>query len=335
MTQDNGLRFDPRADKGHVESYFFRANDPERPRALWLKATIHQPLAGDRVAELWCIAFDGERHRTWANRATVPYEEASFSADRIEVAGASFSLSEHGSAAGELESRNGSDPCKWNVHFDAEAGHLGAPLCMLPTRRLVDAPFPKSKLLTPMPLLRFRGTVSAFGEEMNVDGWHGMQGHNWGQEHAWEYAWGQCHFLDAELEPFCTVEAFSGRLRIARRTTPIISGMVVRRDGKEYRFDRLVDLWRQSARIDDLSWTLKMRGRHGTARLEMKARPDDMVCLGYGNPDGRLSHCFNSKLARVSLRVSPHHGPSFECTSEHGGALELLRNEPDTRFSVV
>ena len=25
---------------GHVESYFLRANDQTRPRALWLKATI-------------------------------------------------------------------------------------------------------------------------------------------------------------------------------------------------------------------------------------------------------------------------------------------------------
>lgn len=78
-----------------------------------------------------------------------------------------------------------------------------------------------------------------------------------------------------------------------------------------------------------------MRGPGGDAWLEMTARPEETVCLGYRNPDGRLSHCFNSKLARVRLRVNPVNEEGFSCTSEHGGALELLRNEPDPRFAVV
>ena len=181
----------------------------------------------------------------------------------------------------------------------------------------------------------FNGTIDVWGETIEVVDWHGMQGHNWGQEHAWEYAWGQCHFLGADAQPMSTVEAFSGRIRIGGKVTPFISGMVIRRGDREYRFDRLVDLWRQDPHIDDLTWTLTMRGRDGTARLEMTATADDMVCLGYGNPDGRLSHCLNSKLAKVTLRVNPPDEPGFECQSMHGGALEFLRNEPDARFSVV
>ena len=49
-----------------------------------------------------------------------------------------------------------------------------------------------------------------------------------------------------------------------------------------------------------------------------------MVCLGYFNPDGRLSYCLNSKLAHVRLEVEPRHGDAFVLTSEHGGALEFL-----------
>jgi hypothetical protein len=52
----------PLPARGHVESYFLRANDPARPRALWLKATILAPLQGEPVAETWLIA-DGERQR--------------------------------------------------------------------------------------------------------------------------------------------------------------------------------------------------------------------------------------------------------------------------------
>ena len=52
-----------------------------------------------------------------------------------------------------------------------------------------------------------------------------------------------------------------------------------------------------------------------------------MVCLGYDNPDGERSYCFNSKLAEVTLEVRPADGASFTCTSAHGGALEFLRRQ--------
>ena len=184
-------------------------------------------------------------------------------------------------------------------------------------------------------LLKFTGHVEVWGERLEVKDWVGMQGHNWGREHAWEYAWGQCSFVDDAGEPFCSVEGFSGKLRLAGRSTPYLSAVVVRRGEREYRFDRVFDFWRQEAEIDDLRWTVSLKSADGEARLAMQASARDMVCLGYHNPDGRLSYCMNSKLARVELRVNPTNEEGFEVFSEHGGALELLRNTPDPRFAEV
>ncbi len=334
--EDNLLRFEPGQGRGHVESYFLRANHPSKRLAIWLKATVFQPLAGAPKAELWGIVFDGERSRVWAHKQSVPYSTAHFGGPgrRLEVAGARFCLDHGGESVGELAQADG-DALAWDLRWRAAGGPLGDPLCLLPLRAMVDGPFPRSKLLTPFPLLKVQGSVRVWGEEIEVSDWIGMQGHNWGREHAWEYAWGQCHFTDGNQDPFCSVEGFSGRIRIAGLVTPLLSGMVVRRGDREYRFDRIFDTWRQRARIDDLSWTLHMRGSGGEAWLEMKADADEMVCLGYQNPDGRLSHCLNSKLARVRLRVNPVNDEGFSCTSAHGGAFELLRNEPDPRFRVV
>jgi hypothetical protein len=60
-----------------------------------------------------------------------------------------------------------------------------------------------------------------------------------------------------------------------------------------------------------------------------------MVCLGYGNPDGRISYCFNSKLAEARLRVEPLRGPAFQYESANGAALEFLRSTPDLRFPDI
>jgi hypothetical protein len=103
--------------------------------------------------------------------------------------------------------------------------------------------------------------------------------------------------------------------------------LVVRRGDEEYRFDRILDLWRQRPGLAFPRWTLGMRGRAGTAHLEMTGNPRAMVCLGYDNPARARSYCLNSKTAAVRLEVRPRRGAAFELTSPYGGALEFLRPE--------
>lgn len=333
---DNALRFRPEAD-GHVESYFLRGNATDRRLAIWLKATVFSPRPDSAVAELWCIVFDAENERHWAEKRTVPFQHAEFSGEpmRIEIADGSFELADQGIARGQIEGEGGA--CRWDLSWDRREGPLGERLCILPSEKMVDGSFPRSTPLTPFPTFEMSGSIEVWDETIDVDGWKGMQGHNWGDEHAWEYAWGHCPFLDDQNEPFCWVEGFSARTRIAGRPSPVISALVIRRGDETYRFDRLVDLWRQNADIDleNYRWRLDLHGPDGKASVVMDADPDQMVCLGYHNPDGRLSYCLNSKLARVDLRVNPTNEAAFECTSEHGGALEFLRNSPDPNFQRV
>ncbi len=157
-----------------------------------------------------------------------------------------------------------------------------------------------------------------------------MQGHNWGIEHAFEYAWGHCLFDDGVV-----VEGFSARVRVGHRTLPRMSALVVRRGDEEWRFDRTFDFFRQEATLAPRRWTVRLNGPKGRVRLRMDALDRGMACLGYRNPDGHLSYCFNTKLAEVLLEVEPKHGAPFRCQSPFGGALELLRQEPEPGVEVV
>ncbi|MCP4807748.1 MAG: hypothetical protein GY913_10165 [Proteobacteria bacterium] len=327
---DNRSRY--LAGAPHIESWFVRANHPTRPRALWLKATIVGRPDGSATADAWCSLFDGEAPRAKGAKASTPLDAATFepAQQRVDLAGCRFSFDpDAGAATGEA------GPFTWDLKWRRLPGALGAPMSLLPTRRMLDVPIPRNKLLTPAPAIRLTGSVTWAGERWSVDDWLGMQGHNWGQSQSPEYAWGQCHFLDASGTPFATVEGASGRVAIGSWVTPILALMEVRRAGRTYRFDRLVDTWNRRADIRFPDWTLKMRGRDGAALLSMRARPDRMVCLGYENPSGSISHCLNSKLATVSLRVDPIDGPGFECFSEHGGALEFLQPHPEPSLPEV
>jgi hypothetical protein len=334
---DNELRFDPASGNGHVESYFVRANHPTKRLGLWLKATVFSPRPQSTVSDLWCVIFDGETEggRIWAARRTLPFHLASFGGEpmAIDLRAGEFLLGADGFARGTLE--GGGGPASWDVGWRAETGRLGESLSILPSDFLVDRPFPKSQTLTPMPLARFSGQIEVWGERISVEDWVGMQGHNWGSEHSWSYAWGQAFFLDAEGSPFCVVEGASTRLRLGPQTTPLLSTLVVRRRDREFRFSQAFAFWRQKASVGDLAWNLEVTSPDGEASLEVVASPSLTVCLGYQNPDGRLSYCLNSKLARARLRVNPSNDEGFECLSEHGAALEILQNTPDLRFDRV
>lgn len=324
---DNACRFTGRP--GHVESYFVRANDPRRPRALWLKQTILSPLEGPAVAETWFIWFDGEQNRTIAQRVTQPWADARFDEPRIVTQAMTLDVSASGGAQGSLEAPEG--PVRFDLRWAPSASPIGRPLSIFPYRFLRVGPFPKSKLLTPLPAIDFSGRLELPGETVELERWPGMQGHNWGKEHSFEYAWGQCLFPEDDA----MVEGFTGRVRVAGRTTPRLSGLVVRRGGREYRFDRLFDPWRQEASLEQDRWHLRLRSGDGDVELRMDASKRPVACLGYYNPDGALSYCLNSKLAEVELTVRPSDGAAFTCRSAHGGALEFLRREPDPRFTRV
>lgn len=323
--------------RGHVESYFLRANDPQRPRALWLKATILAPLVGEPVAEMWLVAFDGELQRHFAHKLTFPFARASLIGDelgaRIAAGDWLLELSSRGSARGSIASAEGR--AAFDLRFCPGPGAVAAPLAILPSRFLREGPFPRSKLLTPFPWLVFDGTLDVFGERWDLTDWNGMQGHNWGREHAFEYAWGQCFFPASKGAPEAMVEGFTGRIKIAGRPTPQLSAMVVRRGTRTYSFDTVFDFWRQEAHVGPERWTLSLSGPDGDVRLRMDADARPMACLGYANPDRSLAYCFNTKLADVHLEVHPRREPSFTCTSAHGGALEFLRRTPDLGRTVV
>lgn len=327
--RDNEPRWSGRG--GHVESWFVRANDRFNRRALWCKLTILAPLHGEPVAEAWAIAFDGDR--SLGLRSTVPLREAELrDPAALRVGGCHMAFGPAGSTKGAIATERGQ--LHWDIGWTPDVGEPGAPLSMLPTRLLLSTGFPRSKLLTPCPAATMSGSMSWDGKRCTVDGWRGMQGHNWGREHAAQYAWGQCLFDDAPGGP-AMVEAVTARLRIAGRLTPPISGLVVRQGAREWRFDTLLDLWRQQAEVGERDWLLRMRGAASAVELRLDGSAAPFACLGYGNPDGSLRYCWNTKLAAASLRLERKQGRPLVCTSAHGGALELLRPRSIAGAEVV
>jgi len=350
----NLARFDPdQVDpaKGHVESTFIKLNDPTAPRALWVKMTIFAPTQktsggppferGRTVAEAWAIAFDrtadatpppsyrepgvasprgGGRHV--AAKQTVAIEQATITRTRpfrLAVAGVAFDGQR---LVGEVV--HGHARIKFDLSLDAQDP---APFAPFPLPAMYRGAFPKSKLVSPIFDARANGEVivEASGQTRSweVRDWPAMQGHNWGVGHADLYAWAHVNSWNEPEGRDVVFEGFSGRVKVGRVHTPLITMVGLRHRGVRYEARLPGELLRARGRIERLrKWSFGARQADATIEGELELRDDDTVGLYYPNPTGEMTYCLNSKIARADVRFTPHGRAPIHLTSD-AAALEI------------
>jgi len=318
--RDNEVRFHPgRSERGHVESHFLKATSPDGKRAIWVKHTILSPSGAPEraTAQLWGIAFDrrGERPRAIGAKRVVPVAEAHFTATPFssEVAG------------GRLEStlaRGEVDLVRWDLRWTPHA----APFHLYPFERMYAGRFPKQKQLSPTPDATFGGWVEVGGERWDIDGWPGMQGHNWGLGNTDVYVWAQCNAW-TDAPPGTWYEGATGRIRVGPVMTPWLSVMSLHANGELYRFDRPRALLSRAVEVAFYRWRFTAAQGPFTLEGEIHAERQDLAGLVYDNPAGPATFCLNSKLASGTLVLRRGGRTLVELASDRF-ALELGTKDP-------
>ncbi len=318
-----GVRYRPQASKGHVESWFLKANEPDGRRALWVRCTIFARPPLPPVAEAWAIAFDRHRGHV-AVKSTVSLESARFAKDAfdVEVDGCALSLER---ARGALSSGRGS--LAWEL---AIGPALAAPIVHFASLAMYrDGVPPSSKLVTPLSSARATGDlrVDRGGGDVDlweIEGWPMMTGHNWGKGNAELYAWTHCNAWDV---PDLVFEAMSARVRIGPLLSPMATHAFVRFRGKSWDLSRARALTKNRGSISLRRW--EMTGEDGGLKLacDVAAENDDIVGLHYPNPSGPITNCLNTKLARARLELQLPDGETIT-TRSRAAALEIGTIEP-------
>ncbi len=315
-----GARFRLGVARGHYESWFVRGNHPTRPLAFWVRYTVTSPTGRpqEAVAELFAIAFDGERGRHVVARERHALTETMFPTSGLGVRIGNARLERdhaYGNAHGPQKDSPGAAMIAWDLSF--EGG--GEPLLLLP-EGLYAGGFPRAKSLVMRPNVTFRGKFQVGHESTDVGGWRGSVNHNWGERHTDRYAWGQVAGFPEAPDTF--LEVATARIRLGPILSPPMTPVVVRHRGHEYRLNNLRKLFGR-AHTDGLEWSFKARGDGLQLRATIRATPLDVVALYYDNPPGGRKICINTKIASCQLELTTA-GRVERLWSPHGAAFELL-----------
>jgi hypothetical protein len=323
----NGSRFRLGETGGLYESYFLRANHPERPLAFWIRYTIFCPKGRPQEAqgELWAIWFDGETQRIAAVKESIPIADCRFAPDRLDVRIGAATLSE-GRLEGGAASAN--HAVSWRLTFAGDA----PPLLLLPESMYAGG-FPKAKALVARPNAAFTGMLTVDGREIAIDGWRGSQNHNWGSRHTDRYAWGQVAGFDNAPEAF--LECSTAQVRIGPLWSPRLTLLVLRDGNEEIALNGLLQAARAHGNYGFFRWTLDSRSPQARLHGRIEAPAAAFVGLNYLNPPGGAKTCLNTKLAAAEFTLERPGRPAKTFVTRSRAAFEILTDRRDHGVSIV
>lgn len=316
----NHARYRPGQRDGHYESFFQRANHPQRPLAFWIRYTIFSPARRpqDAVGQIWGMFFNGESGRHCVVKREFPMDRCDFLRTGFAVRVGDCETCQ---ASVRGYARTAFHSLSWNLSYrDGQA-----PVFLLPQGRYGGA-FPRAKSVVGAPMARYSGTLIVDNEKIEVQDWVGSQNHNWGSRHTDSYAWGQvCGFDNA---PDSFLEVASARLKFGPLWTPVFTPMVLRHQGREYALNSLPQsVFRARGHWEYFVWRF-----HSAApglRIEgcIQAPKNAFVGLRYYNPPGGEKCCLNSKIASCTLRLQRPGQPDEVLQTAHRAAFEILTND--------
>jgi hypothetical protein len=302
---------------GHYESFYLKASHPTEPLSIWIRYTVHKRPGEPPRGSLWLTLFDRRAGAPWAVKTTAS-DVGAGDDHYIHVDESRF---EPGRVVGAA-SAEGRDAA-WELSFESPE----PPFRHLPRDLMYRAPLPRTKLLSPYPDARFSGRVEAGGRRVDLDGWRGMVGHNWGAQHAERWIW--MHGAGFEGDETAWFDGAFGRIEIGPWTTPWIANGVLSLGGVRHRLGGIGSARRTEVDESPTRCAFTLPGKDITVQGAVGADREQFVGWVYADPDGSEHDTVNCSVSDMTLVVSRPAEPPLTLTLTAGAAYELGMREKD------
>lgn len=317
---DEGARYAQVAAKaGHYESFYIKTCEPGGGRGIWIRHTVHKRPGAEPNGSIWFCLFDREADGPRATKVTVPAAQLSTPPGSwIRVADAEVGP---GRAEGSVDTEALS--ASWSLSFDGDS----EPCKYLPADWLYEAPLPRTKFAAPYPNARFEGRLEIDDASVELSGWPGMIGHNWGSEHAERWVWLEGTGFEGDAGTF--FDAGAARVKLGSRVSPWIPSGMLMLDGERHRLGGLGAI--RSARIEETPTACEflLPGKDIVVRGRVSAPAKDFVGWVYADPKGPEHHTVNCSVSDLELSVERPGQPPRQLSLAAGAAYEFGMRETD------
>jgi hypothetical protein len=310
---------------GHYESFYLKACHPSAPLGVWIRYTVHKAPGGRPHGSLWFTFFDGSAEGPLASKTTLGADETGAGPDEyVHIGDSRF---EPGRAVGRAPSEQ--LDASWDLRFESSE----PPFRHLPRAWMYRAPIPRTKLLSPYPAALFSGRVKAGERTVELEGWPGMVGHNWGSQHAERWIWMQGTGFEGHFGS-TWFDAAIGRIKLGPITTPWIGNAVLCLDGVRHRLGgpertRSTDVREQP---DGCEFTLPGKEMRVSGRVGSERR--NFVGWIYADPDGPEHNTVNCSISDMTLTVERPNREPVTLAVSAGAAYELGMRERDHGMKI-
>jgi hypothetical protein len=318
---------------GHYESFYLKACRPGGGLGIWIRHTVHKRPGQEPTGSIWFTLFDRDATGPTATKVTVPASELSVpTGSWIRVAEAEIGPGEARGSVGPGEVVGSADlaalVATWSLRFSGATD----PCYYLPADWLYEAPLPRTKFVAPVPDAVFEGTLEVAGRSIEISGWPGMIGHNWGTEHAERWVWLEgTGFAEAAGTWF---DAGAARVRLGRRVSPWVPSGMLALDGVRHRLGGLGAMRSSSIEESADGCSFVLPGKDIVVRGRAAAPRKDFVGWVYADPTGDQHHTINCSVADLELTVERPGVPDRQLTLRGGGAYELGMREKDHGIQI-
>jgi hypothetical protein len=312
------------ARAGMYESFYLRAVAPEEPLGVWVRYTVHKRPGQRPRGSLWCTVFDGTRERPFMHKLTT---------DALAVPRGGW-IAVGGAELGPRRAEGACGEARWSLRISAAEPALRH----LPRAWMYRAPLPRTKLTSPAPAARFDGILELPGQTVELRGWRGMVGHNWGAAHAERWIW--LHGCGFAEEPEAWLDVAIGRVRVAGRSTPWIASGALSLDGRRHRLGGLDRGGRPAGGLLVAEapgrCRLSLPGAAGlTVEAHVRAPAGSIAGWRYCDPDGGAHDVANCSIAALALTANRPGLAARTLRTAHGAAYELGMRERDHGIPIA
>jgi hypothetical protein len=311
---------------GMYESFYMRAVSRDEPVGVWIRHTVHKAPGARPKGSVWCTVFDARNGRPYMHKLT---SEELRAPHEIWIA-----VGEEGREGAVIDPGRAEGRCgdaRWSLRFSS-----GEPeLRHLPREWMYRAPFPRTKVTSPLPAAEFDGVLELAGHDaIEVRSWPGMVGHNWGAEHAERWIW--LHGIGFEGASAAWIDVALGRVRIAGRLTPWVANGALALDGHRHRVGGLAARGLRVSESAD-GCLLRLPGADGLV-LEARVDVPPQAAAGwrYSDPAGGHHDVVNCSVAALEVVVQlPDGSARRTLRTSHGAAYELGMRERDHGVAIA